>query len=112
MTFEVVLLPGAQGDIDEILTWIHRRSPEGALAWWRAWLTTVAELEQFADHFSLAPESAWHSQVILNRIFKTRRGKPYRVLFTIRSSIVYVLHVRGPGQDILKADELRKPPTA
>ena len=37
---------------------------------------------------------------------KTRRGRPYRLLFTLDDCEVRVLHVRGPGQDLVSADEL------
>ena len=38
--------------------------------------------------------------------FKTRRGRPYRLLFTLADREARVLHVRGPGQDLVSADEL------
>jgi hypothetical protein len=40
-------------------------------------------------------------------IFKTRRGRAYRALFLIRGDVVFVLHVRGPGQRPLEPGELK-----
>jgi plasmid stabilization system protein ParE len=110
MNFQVLLLPEAERDFDEILTWINRQSPEGALSWRRAWVKTIRELEQSADHCSVAPESSLYPQHIRHRVFRTRRGKPYRILLTIRGDIAYILHVRGPGQDIVDPDAIRIPP--
>lgn len=41
-------------------------------------------------------------------MFKTRKGRKYRVLFTIQDQTAIILHVRGPGQDLLDPDDLRE----
>lgn len=56
----------------------------------------------------LAPESENHRDEIRQRIFKTRRGLPYRILFVVRGDVIYLLHVRGPGQDIMAPDEMQR----
>jgi plasmid stabilization system protein ParE len=38
MSYEIVHLPRAQADLDEILTWLHERSPSGAATWFSRWL--------------------------------------------------------------------------
>jgi hypothetical protein len=58
-------------------------------------------------HDPLAVESEHVDAEIREVLFKTRRGLVYRLLFTIRQSHVFVLHVRGPGQDWIGSDELR-----
>jgi hypothetical protein len=42
-------------------------------------------------------------------LFKTRHGLIYRALFTIREETATILHVRGPGQDLLDCVEIREP---
>ena len=39
-------------------------------------------------------------------LFKTSKGNPYRLLFTIVDDEVLVLRVRGPGQDYVSENEL------
>ncbi len=56
-----------------------------------------------------APESEYVVEEIRQFFFKTRRGLRYRALFSISGVKIYVLHVRGPGQELLGPDELRTP---
>ncbi len=58
-------------------------------------------LEVNAASCGLAPESELFPEEIRQYFFKTRRGRPYRLLITITNSQVQLLHVRGPGQDLL-----------
>ena len=43
---------------------------------------------------------------VFGRIFRTRRGNPYRVFFAIKETQVQVLHIRGAGQRLLDSDEI------
>jgi plasmid stabilization system protein ParE len=107
MTFHVNLSHAATADVRAILRWIAERSPQGSEAWYRRWLEVLDSLKQRADEFALAPESQQYPEPIRQVIFKTKHGRPYRAVFTIRDADVFVLHVRGPGQRLLKPDELR-----
>jgi plasmid stabilization system protein ParE len=109
MSFQVSLTDGASSDVRTILRWIEERSPAGALSWYRAWQKVLQSLHQQADKFGVAPESEDHPETIFQVVFKTRRGRPYRALFILRDSHVFVLHVRGPGQNLLGHGEIRKP---
>jgi len=107
MSLPVNLTPRAERDVDHILSWLSERSPQGASAWWERWLE-VLELLATADMpHSHAPENEDHAQEIFHVIFKTRRGRNYRAIYTISGSSVIVLHVRGPGQDIVPNDQFR-----
>ncbi len=109
MNYTVLLLPQAERDVVEILAWLHERSPRGAAAWSGRWMEIIGLLEESAGSCMLAPEDESHEAAIQQIIFKTRRGRPYRALLTIRNLNVYVLHVRGPGQDLVDPSELRLP---
>jgi plasmid stabilization system protein ParE len=106
MTFRVHLTGAAREDVRGILRWINERSPAGAQAWFRRWREALKALRHRADELALAPESEGHDEAIRQFIFRTRRGRPYRALFVVRGNTVFVLHVRGPGQDLLRPDEL------
>ena len=105
MKFHVVLTRRAKYDLDDILTWIERRSQQGAQTWARRWKKIVDQLSTGADACVLAPESAHHDTEIRQIIFKTRRGLPYRALFHIGGDLVSVITIRGPGQDFFEYDE-------
>lgn len=42
-------------------------------------------------------------------LFKTSQGLTYRALFVIRDDQVLLIHLRGPGQDIMDPQEVRLP---
>jgi plasmid stabilization system protein ParE len=107
MKFDVHLLWRAERDLDRIVTWLFERSPQGAAAWHRAWKETVGILQDSADSYGLAPENEGHYLEIRQIMFRTRRGRYYRALYTIRGKDVYVMHIRGPGQDLVSPDELQ-----
>src|SRR5258708_22566103 len=109
MSFNVSVTVGAADDIRGILRWITERSQIGAATWFRTWQSVLQSICDRADHFGVAPESHDHPEPIRQALFKTRRGRPYRALFVIRDVKVFVLHVRGPGQDVLRSSEIRTP---
>ena len=109
MTYRVELTEQAEHDVDHILGWISNRSPQGAATWSRRFDKVLSKLRTSPDRGQLPPENNDHDAEIRHIVFKTRRGRPYRAVFVIRDDMVLVLHVRGPGQDIMRPDELRFP---
>jgi plasmid stabilization system protein ParE len=109
MTYNIILQPIAQSDIDRIIGYLAERSPQGAVAWCKAWDNLLAELRDRAESFALAPESSYHEDEIRQALFKTRRGRTYRALFVVVYDTVHVIHVRGPGQDLVPPDQLQLP---
>ena len=109
MKREVRLTESASSDVGSILRWLKARSPQGA-ATWRACLEgLLRELESGLRAWPLAPEADGLGEPLYQALFRTPRGRPYRVLFVIRSVTVFVVHLRGPGQDLLPSDELQLP---
>ncbi len=51
-------------------------------------------------HRGFAPENPDHEEEIRQCLFKTRHGLQYRLLYLVREDTVYILHVRGAGQDL------------
>lgn len=107
--FRVRLHWQAEHDLDEILDWLSRRSSVGAGTWYRRWLEVANNLTDSADKCPLAPENDEAELEIRHLVFKTRRGREYRAIFTIQGDTVVVLHIRGPGQDIVPPEEIREP---
>ena len=106
MTFEVILLPQAELDLEEILSWLRQRSPQGARLWLERWMVVLQSLEDSADRCGDAPENGRYPSRIQQYVFRTRKGNPYRVIFTVRECAVYILHIRGMGQLIVLTDSI------
>jgi plasmid stabilization system protein ParE len=106
MKFVVTTLRRAEGDIIRIHAWIAERSEDGANRWYEAARQAINSLGQDADQHGVAPDSEDLEIEIRQKLFKTRRGRPYRLLYTIVGNEVRVLRVRGPGQDAVTADDI------
>ena len=102
MKFKVVLTRQAERDVDGILNWLNERSPSGARRWFEALERALDWLEVHSSTCAKAPESDEFPIEIRQFLFKTRRGRPYRILFSIDDSEARVLHIRGPGQDLVR----------
>ena len=109
MSYQVELTARAERDVDGILAWLAQRSSQGAMTWYERFNHVLEQLAANAEQCNLAPENEDHDEAIRHAIFKTRRGKKYRALFIIRGEQVFVLHVRGPGQDLMPPDDLKLP---
>lgn len=97
--FRLVIQPEAERNIAIIQDWIAEQSPSGAQRWYLALKKALDSLKSHPERFPTAPESRHFDVDIQDAVFKTRRGLPYRILFTVREAEVQVLFVRGPGQD-------------
>src|SRR3954447_9605837 len=101
MSREVLLSVQAEIHIDSILTWLEARSIAGAKNWFSALKSPLAWLAENAESCAVAPENDRFEQTIQQWHFKTKRGRRYRILFTLTARQVVVLHVRGPGRDLI-----------
>ena len=107
MSFVVRELPKAKQDKESVYSWITARSPTGALAWLDVYDAVITRLADDADSFSFAPENADCELDVRQTLFKTRRGRVYRLLFFIEGTEALVLRVRGPGQARVSSTEIR-----
>jgi len=105
MKYRVVLSPRADREVAEIADWISARSAAGAAAWLTALRAALDRLEFNPLGFALAAESIYVSIEIREFSFKTRRGRTYRGVFRVIDQRVYVLHIRGPGQQQLRPED-------
>jgi plasmid stabilization system protein ParE len=109
MTYRIILQPAAEADVERIVDYLFERSPDGAVAWCKVWDKLLAELRQRPETFALAPESSYYEEQIRQALFKTRRGRTYHALFVVGYDTVHLIHVRGPGQDLVPPDDLNLP---
>lgn len=108
MTYRARTLSRAQRDVMAILDWIahQRHAPQGAANWLEAYETAIQAIVRSPTSFGLAPEGEFFEREVRQVLFKTRRGRTYRALFTIEGDEVLILRVRGPGQPPLQPDEM------
>ena len=106
MPFRVRTQNRAVADIEQIVGYIHERSPQGARSW-------LSALEEAKGRLAENPEScaAAHENPLLDRevkqlLFKTRHGRVYRIVFTIVGDAVQILRIRGPGQAPINPTDL------
>jgi len=102
MKREVYLTRQAEADLDSILTWLESRSPSGAANWLKALEMTLHWLEERAAICPPAPEGDHFEEPVQERLFKTKRRRYYRLLFVLTANQVRILHIRGPGQDLIR----------
>jgi len=106
MRYFVRVQPQAQADADRILDWLAPQSPAGAQRWRAAFRLAAASLSNDPTRFALAPECKKLGTEVRQRLFKTRRGGSYRLLFMIVDDEVHVVRVRGPGQRPIHRGEI------
>lgn len=105
MRYRVEITRRARLDAQRNLDWIAERSSAGAAAWSVALQRVLKSLRDNPERHAIAPESDEHEPPLRQFLFKTRRGRVYRGLFKIADNVVYVLHIRGPGQELLRPED-------
>jgi len=100
-----------QSDADAavIFDWIAKRSPDGAIRWLEAFEAAARKLQTQADQCVPAPEADEIGIDLRQLIFRTRRGRPYRLLFVIRDDVVHLTAIRGAGQENVSIDDIELP---
>lgn len=106
MPFTVLLLRQAQADVDRIYEWLSKRSPSGAERWYAAFAACIADIRRDAQSCAPAPEARRLRLDVRQRLFKTRHGRTYRILFLIAGDQVRVLRVRAPGQSPVRRRDI------
>ena len=104
MKFRVLMLSDAEVVFERQFDYLLERSPQGANAWADAVDEAVADLGDSADMHGLAPESTDHSFDVFQFMFKTKSGNPYRLLYEIHGSDVFIITIRGLGQDFFESN--------
>lgn len=98
MSFRVEVLPRAKDDVIRIVEWLMERSEQGAYAWFEPYRDALESLREDPDIWSYADVGVIRGRPIHQLIFKTSKGRPYRMLYCIFDRHVEVLHIQSPGQ--------------
>ncbi len=109
MNHRVEVSSEATSNYWELYEFIAEQSPQGAHAWAEALKQSLESLQRQPLACSIAPENDDHDAEIRQFFFRTRHGRTYRGLIWINELTVYVLHLRGPGQDLISPDDFQLP---
>jgi len=86
--YKIKQTPEALADTDEAFTWIHEKSPEAAVRWYKGLLDAVESLRQFPERFPLVPESDLFDIEVRHLLYKR-----HRIIFLISTSTIVILRV-------------------
>ncbi len=98
MSHTLVIQARAKRDIHRIVTWIRKRSQTGSQRWLNALAKATNSILDQPSGLPFASELPLQELRVREKLFKTRRGLMYRILFLIDGDIVFVVRVRGSGQ--------------
>ena len=107
MPYRVKVSRRASNDVAAVAAWIAERSPDGARRWLAALDAVLEAITRNPDGYPCAEEDNDICEMELRQfLFKTRRGRVYRGVFTIVGEEVRVLRIPGPGQRPITSDDL------
>ena len=107
MSRSVRIVQRARADVDDIFNWLVGRSIQGAVSRYLAFGQTVDQIRASPESFAAAPESLPLGRELRQALFKTRRGRLYRIVFQFDTSEVVILRVRGPAQAALHSRDVQ-----
>jgi plasmid stabilization system protein ParE len=107
MSRPIRIVERARSDVDHIFNWIVHRSMQGAISWYLGFLHKVEEIAASPDSFAKAPESHPIRRPLHQALFKSRRGRVYRIIFEISDQAIIILRVRGSGQSPLRPRDIK-----
>lgn len=106
MSRSLRIIERARADVDAIFDWLVQRSVRGAVAWYLAFGRAINDIASAPESFSEAAEAAPLGRRLRETVFKTKRGRRYRVVFEVSDAEITILRVRGPGQAPLRRRDL------
>jgi plasmid stabilization system protein ParE len=96
----------ARIDVDTIFNWLAPRSVRGAISWYLAFRRAVDKIGESPESHAEAAESHQLGRRLRQALFKTRRGRTYRIVFEVSDTEIMILRVRGPGQAPLRGRDV------
>ena len=100
------ILERARADVDAIFNWIAPLSVRGSISWYLAFRRAIDKIGESPESFAEAAESHRLARPLREALFKTRRGRTYRIVFEVSESAIFILRVRGRGQAPLRRRDL------
>lgn len=105
MAFQVEITPPAEAQIEDAYVWYRDRDAAFADRWFRGLMNAIATLQESPRRCTLAAEHELFPEEVRQLLYGTGRAI-FRVLFTIRGEVVYILLIRHAAQAPLKTEDL------
>ncbi|MEM9275103.1 MAG: type II toxin-antitoxin system RelE/ParE family toxin [Cyanobacteria bacterium P01_F01_bin.143] len=105
MGFQVRTSKAAGLQIETTYLWLKKRNKDYADEWFKGLMNAIASLQEKPRRCSLAIEHEVFNEEVRQLIYGKARNR-YRILFTIREDVVYVLFVRHTSQSLLTGNEI------
>jgi plasmid stabilization system protein ParE len=103
------ILARAERDLRTIATWLAKRSPMGSARWVAAFELAKERIKNDPLALNLIDENLRVPYDVRHCFFKTRRGRIYRVIFTVIGNEIRVLRIRRPAQRAIRGRDLPNP---
>ncbi len=100
MNYRIEVTDNALAEAGEIYFWIHEDSPEVAWRWYDGLMAAFKSLSFSPQRCARAPESDKFQEELRQLLY----GK-YRILFSVQSNTVRILHVRHSARKPLQPDD-------
>jgi len=107
VNYRVIIQPPALENIEHAYLRAAQHAPETALRWLEGFHEALDTLSLNPTRCSIAPESSAVEFEVRQFFYRTKSRHAYRALFTIQGSEVHVLHVRAPGQRLMRPGEIK-----
>ena len=108
MKHRVFVQPAAAAEIERAYLRISEEAPETATRWYNSLYDAILSLGSNPSRCSLCQENDAFEHEIRQLLYG-RKGRRYRILFTLRDEVVHVLHFRHWAQRPLTTAEARRP---
>lgn len=108
MKYTVEVTAFAQADIDLAYGWLAVRTVH-ADVWLNGLQTQIEALSAFPTRCPLAPESREFREPVRQMLYGNSPNV-HRVLFIVRKTVVYVVHVRHGARDAVMPEDIDFPP--
>ena len=108
MAYQLVILPQAEADIAEALTYLAERAPEAATCWYRRVRAEIESLAAMPARCPIAPEAVKLGLEVRHLLYGKRPGI-YRIVFRIVEEVqeVQVLAVRHGARKPLTEEDVQ-----
>ena len=105
MEFQVKLTANAKREIETAYLWLKQNNPVYADQWFRFLMNAITTLQDKPRRCALARENDDFPEEIRQFIFGKSKNK-YRIIFTIRDDMVYVVYFRHSSQSSISFNVL------
>ena len=107
MAFRVEITPIAEQQIEQSYLFYRQRNPDFVDRWFRGLMNTISTLQEKPRRCSFAFENEVFADELRQLLYGKGRSA-FRILFTIRDEVVFILFVRYTAQEPVKPEDFEE----